>query len=109
MDSRQRDYAERIREEGEMSDGGKHLLKCSACDKELVEIWITKKELDVRFKLRAECAYCGDYSFPVEVEGGFHLGITDDCIMDEYVAEEINSREADRITDAYLIKTRKNQ
>jgi len=107
MDKQQREYAEKIRTEGEMLDGGKHLLKCSACDKELVEIWITKKELDVRFKIRAECPYCGDYSFAVEVEGGFHLGITDDCLLDEYVSEEVSSRDLDRITDAYLIKTRK--
>jgi len=107
MDDRQREYAEKIREEGEMLDGGTHVLKCSACDKQLVEIWITKKELDVRFKLRAKCAYCNDYSFPVEVEGGFHLGITDDCLIDGYDTEEIDSREAERLTDSYLIKTRK--
>ena len=104
---KQREYAEKIRTEGEMLDGGKHLLKCSACDKDLVEIWITKKELDVKFRLRAECAYCGDHSFSVEVAGGFHLGITDDCLLDEYVSEEVDSRDLDRITDAYLIKTRK--
>ena len=55
MDNKQREYAEKIREEGEMLDGGKHVLKCSACSKELVEIWITKKELDVKFKMRAKC------------------------------------------------------
>jgi hypothetical protein len=104
---KKREYAEKIRTEGEMLDGGKHLLKCSACNKDLVEIWITKKELDVRFKIRAECAYCGDYSFSVEVEGGFHLGITDDCLIDEYMAEEFDSRDVGRITDSYLIKTRK--
>lgn len=107
MDSKQREYAEKIREEGDMVDGGKHILKCSACSKDLVEIWITKKELDVRFKLRAKCAYCDDYSFSVEIEGGFHLGITDDCIIDEYISEEVDSREAERLTDAYLITTRK--
>ena len=107
MDNKQREYAEKIREEGEMLDGGKHVLKCSACSKELVEIWITKKELDVKFKMRAKCAYCDDYSFPVEVAGGFHLGITNDCIIGEYVSEDMNSREAERLTDAYLITTRK--
>ena len=106
MDDKQRKYAEKIREEGEMLDGGTHILKCSACDKELVEIWITKKDLDVRFRLRAKCPYCDDYSFSVEVDGGFHLGITNDCILDEYVSEEMDSRDANRLTDAYLIKTR---
>ena len=107
MDKKQREYAEKIRVEGEMADGGKCLLKCSACDKELVEIWITKKDLDVRFKMRAKCAYCNDYSFPVEVEGGFHLGITDECIIEEYVSEQMDSREEERLTDSYLITTRK--
>ena len=108
MDSQKREYAEQIRE-GSMLDGGKHALNCSACNKQLVEIWITKKELDVRFRMRAQCPYCDDYSFSVEVDGGFHLGVTDDCTIVEYISEEIDSRESNRLTDAYLIKTRKIQ
>tara|TARA_R110000824_G_scaffold9415_4_gene42130 strand:+ start:25784 stop:26113 length:330 start_codon:yes stop_codon:yes gene_type:complete len=109
MENKQREYAEKIREEGEMSDGGTTTLKCSACNKRLVEIWVTKKELDVRFKIRAKCAYCGDYSFSVEVAGGFHLGITEDCTMGEYISEPVDSREKERLTDSYTITTRKAQ
>ena len=104
MDNQQ-EYARRIREEGELLDGGKHILTCSNCNKDLVEVWITKKDLDVRFKLRAKCAYCDDGSYDVEVTGGFHLGITDDCIIGEYISQEMDEREAARLTDSYIITT----
>ena len=107
MDQRKRDYAERIRTEGEISDGGKHIIVCSNCPAKLVEVWVTKPELDVSFELRAECDYCGDKSFVFTVKGGFHLGITDDCKIASYVAveEDMDSRKIERIQDSYIVKT----
>jgi hypothetical protein len=60
-------------------DGGHFVLKCSNCDKPLVDIWKTrpKETLDgspVKTRLQAECCYCGDHSKAEVVIGGFHPG-----------------------------------
>jgi hypothetical protein len=58
-------------------DGGEILFCCSNCDEKLVVLWITRpnEKLDkkpLKWKMRAKCCYCGDYSFVKEVVGGFH-------------------------------------
>lgn len=55
----------------ELHDGAETLLKCSGCDKPLVFVWANQPNLDVDFKVRADCCYCEDHSFPIEVHGGF--------------------------------------
>lgn len=58
--------------------GGEKLLKCSACNKPLVKIVITRpNELDpttknvIEWKLKADCPYCGDHSFEEVIKGGW--------------------------------------
>lgn len=55
----------------EFKDGGHIILNCSNCGKPLVDIWITVPKLDVVNYVRAECCYCGDFSFIHTIKGGF--------------------------------------
>jgi hypothetical protein len=64
-----------------LRDGGHVVLSCSACGRPLVDVWVVKPDaLDPTtggpfvWHLRAECCYCGDRSFPVEVRGRWALG-----------------------------------
>lgn len=52
-------------------------LKCSNCEKDLVDIWFGVPSQQV-FKLRATCPYCGDKSFIKEIKGNFFLGAPND-------------------------------
>jgi hypothetical protein len=65
-----------IPEPAGLKDEGHVFLTCSACGKPLVDIWCVKKDvIDPRtgkpfvWKVQALCCYCGDKSFPVEVQG----------------------------------------
>src|SRR5215216_2355652 len=63
-------------------ENGPHvLIKCSACGKELVDVWVTQpNEQDPRtgkpfeWKIQAHCCYCGDTSFIEIIRGAFHWG-----------------------------------
>jgi hypothetical protein len=64
-----------------LQDGGHIYIKCSACRKPLVDIWITKPNLlDIttnkpfQWKAIAYCCYCGDHSFETTWYGGFVWG-----------------------------------
>lgn len=59
------------RERVGLKDGGHVLLKCSSCQKALVDIWITKPDDNIEWKLLAKCCYCGDESLPVNIKGRF--------------------------------------
>lgn len=58
--------------------GGEKLLKCSACDKPLMKIVITRPEEKdpitkqvIEWRLMALCPYCGDHSFEEVIKGGW--------------------------------------
>jgi hypothetical protein len=64
-----------------LKDGGHVIIRCSNCNKPLVDIWRTRpQEIDpytnkiFEWKFIAECCYCGDASYPTTVLGGFHMG-----------------------------------
>ena len=61
-------------------DGTHIILKCSNCNKELVDVWQTRK-WGSGARLRAKCPYCNDYSFIEEIPNGFHLGGTKDALI----------------------------
>ena len=56
----------RVRQD--LVDGGHVILKCSACGKELIDIWKIKPE-PRSIKVVALCCYCNDKSFEEEIEG----------------------------------------
>jgi hypothetical protein len=61
-----------------IEDGGSIVLSCSNCDKGLAVIFITRphqknrKGEVVKWKAKAKCCYCGDFSFVKNFEGAFH-------------------------------------
>jgi len=55
-------------------DGGKTIIKCSTCDCSLAEIWIVKPNLPIKSKIIAQCPFCGNSSFQIEVNGKFIIG-----------------------------------
>lgn len=57
-----------------LSDGGHHIIKCSACNKPLCDIWVIRPHVDISFKYRATCPYCNDKSFLKEIKGGITYG-----------------------------------
>lgn len=57
-----------------LEDGGKILIKCSNCDKPLAYFWQTDKQIPFTSKVKVNCCYCKDASFPVSIEGRFAYG-----------------------------------
>lgn len=46
-------------------------LKCRSCSKELLEYWISEKEINRQAKIEATCPFCSEKSFCVKVSGKF--------------------------------------
>lgn len=57
-----------------LADGGHSYLSCSDCNAWLVDVWVTRPNEEMVWKLQAECPFCGDRSFVTELKGGFHYG-----------------------------------
>jgi len=91
----------------EIVDGEHTIIVCSNCSTELVDIWITKPDPNIKFKLKAKCAWCRDYSFDHVVEGKFHLGATDYCNVTSCVIDEGN--ENANVLESYIVSTAKNK
>jgi len=77
---------------------------CSACDKPLANIWVVKPNLPIKSFVRAECAYCGDHSFVLEVEGKFLSGHVEGLTMVDNVMEKFEEIDG-IIQQTILIKT----
>jgi hypothetical protein len=52
-------------------DGGHVILKCSNCDKPLVDVLITRPNDPFEWKVVAKCCYCGDKSVEHTIKGRF--------------------------------------
>lgn len=63
-----------LKEPAGLQDGGHVILRCSACDAQLVDIWIQMPQTKQEWRGRATCPYCGDKSFIHEWVGGFAAG-----------------------------------
>ena len=57
-----------------LKDAGHIILRCSACDAQLVDIWVQLPNSGQKWKARATCPYCFDKSYVSEFEGGFAQG-----------------------------------
>lgn len=57
-----------------LKDGGHIIVKCSACNKPLMDCWITNAKEKFEWKVKATCPYCGDHSFEYFVKGRFAYG-----------------------------------
>jgi hypothetical protein len=67
----------------DLTDGKHVFITCSSCRKKLCDIWITQPQLEVHTKIIATCDYCGDKSYETDIDGKFHVGITDDSNIDD--------------------------
>tara|TARA_Y100000310_G_scaffold303187_1_gene341287 strand:- start:486 stop:836 length:351 start_codon:yes stop_codon:yes gene_type:complete len=87
-------------------EDGKHvLLSCSNCKMDLIDIWITTPEAKIKFKMRAGCAFCGDTSFSQVIEGGFHLGITENTKISEINTLDDEDVQSGEVDASYMIMT----
>ena len=102
-----------------LKDGGHVIIRCSNCDRPLVDIWRTRPEMNdprtkkiFEWKFIAECCYCSDKSYVTTVLGGVHIGGYGVTTYED--AETINTREKTSIVetipmpgreDVTLIKT----
>lgn len=85
-------------------DGGEHTLRCSACSRDLAKIWVVRPNLPIKSFVRAECAYCGDHSFELEVIGQFLAGHVDGVAMADNIMEDCHES-GGTIIQKVLIKT----
>ncbi len=63
-----------------LEDGGHVIIKCSNCDRGLLDIFITQpRAIDPAtnkpfvWNMKAKCCFCGDHSYVKEIKGKFHL------------------------------------
>lgn len=61
----------------QIQDGGHVIIKCSNCQKPLVDIWLTYKDEDQETTVVANCPFCQDKSFQQKISGIFHFGAVD--------------------------------
>ena len=57
-----------------LQDGGHVILRCSACNAQLLDVWIQMPQTGQKWRGRALCPYCGDKSYIQEWSGGFAPG-----------------------------------
>jgi hypothetical protein len=79
------------------------LVSCSNCDMPLIYVWPNHPKLDIDVKIIANCCYCDDKSFPLEVHGGFgYRGYDRPMDNPENVRPIVNitniSQDGDRVT-----------
>lgn len=76
-----------------------HTLKCSNCDKELVEV-ITHEASIAETRLLADCPFCGDVSFALRIANKFSIGPCDDTM---------SIVKYDPMEDGFKIRMKKNE
>ena len=54
-----------------LTDNGHVILSCSSCKKDLVDLFVVKKDETLKWNVMAKCCYCNDKSFITEVVGVF--------------------------------------
>lgn len=72
-----------------------HLLSCSACGRDLIDVMVTEPDIPETLRFRADCPDCGDHSFPSEpITGGVYLGPADDlhCDTTEVIGDMVYLR-----------------
>lgn len=78
-------------ENSRLVNGNHLIIKCSNCNKDLADIWVTGREPGLERKIVGECPHCGDKSFPVKVNKDFHIGITKETHHTDYHYDENNN------------------
>lgn len=66
-----------------------HLLRCSACGEDLLDVVVIKPWVDAKLRYRADCPHCGDHSFPTErITGEVIIGTVSDPARTVYSGAE---------------------
>jgi hypothetical protein len=93
-----------------LKDGGHVYLACSNCRARAVDVFVTRPHEPEVWKLQANCDFCGDKTFLVEVKGGFHYGgvaLSKDEEPDEDRAVSTIVESVDIQEDRFFFKTKK--
>jgi len=103
---REEEVAEKIA--GNLQDGNHIYPACSNCNAILMDIWRTRPHETETWKIRATCPFCGDSSFVIEVQGGFHIGgygeIKEDDAEDDIPSTVVEEFQCDGDTFNFTIK-----
>ena len=89
------------KEDFEVTNHKHEIIACSSCERDLVDVWITRPDFPVLQALRASCPFCEDQSYIIDVQGGFHLGPCDGVAIASCDTDD--SRYEDK--DFYFITT----
>ena len=89
------------KEDFEVTNHKHEVIRCSNCEKGLVDVWVTRPDFPIAQALRADCPFCNDQSYIVDIQGGFHLGPCDGVSITACNTD--GSRYEDK--DFYLIET----
>ncbi len=57
-----------------IEDGAKEFIVCSACGKQLIEIWMVRPKAPLTTYITVDCPFCGDKSFKKTIRGQYCLG-----------------------------------
>lgn len=75
------------------------ILECSSCQRPLVELVLANKA-ELRWKVKADCPYCGDSSFTKDFDGAFsYKGIEENGVPKTMVVDAISD-----VSDEILFK-----
>jgi hypothetical protein len=101
-----------ISTENILSDNGHVILKCSSCSKDLVDLFVVKKDDSLKWKTVAHCCYCGDRSYITEVNGMFRpcgiMQLSDsDPDHSEMITELSNIKTENEVIVFYTAKGKK--
>lgn len=91
-----------------LRDGGHILLSCSNCNAILADVWRTRPHERDIWKVRCTCPFCGDKSFSVEIQGGFHLGgygkVKADSVDDDFASTVMDNYDIQGDTFIFTMK-----
>jgi DNA-directed RNA polymerase subunit RPC12/RpoP len=95
------------REENLIEDGKHKIITCENCGKELVDIWIVRKDAPVSSDISIECPHCNTTSIVSKLLGQYCVGqIESGCTkMIDFETRVLN--ETDIVYQEILIKTEK--
>jgi len=91
----------------DLVDGNHTIVKCSMCKKKLCDAWVIQPSFKMKSKIVADCDYCGDKSYEVEVEGKFQLGVTDDSALVDIKHEFLDGSTPNMIYQKLKVKTKR--
>ena len=88
-----------MRNEHLQEDGRKTIVRCSNCETELIEIWVTRPNAPLKSTINTNCGHCGDKAFEVKIPGMFLLG---ECESELTRIKDIETVMSDDMSEQFL-------